>query len=124
MNMISKSVKLVTLLALGATAPLAFGLTTTEAYIKSYSGRTDIPVPVKVVEPLADRSLVGAEAQVEFLVDASGVPHDIEILSATNARFAANVTEAVSHWKFAPAKSNGVAVPTKVVLPLVVSESE
>jgi protein TonB len=124
MKHISMLARLVSLLALGAAAPLAFGLTTNEAYIASYHGRTDIPVPVKVVAPIVDSSLVGEKVEVEFLVDANGEPKDIYLLSSTNTGFGKAVRDAVSRWKFEPAKSNGTPVAMKVLLPVMVNEAE
>jgi len=112
--------KIVSLLALGAIAPLAFGLTSSQAYIASYQGRTDIPVPVKIVAPSADPSLAGARVEVEFLVDATGRPQDVRVLSATDTDFGLSVREVVKQWRFAPAKPNGTPVPMKVDLPVVV----
>jgi protein TonB len=124
MKNVSKFAKLAGLLALGAAAPLAFGLTASQAYIESYHGRTDIPVPVKVVAPKADPSLVGTKVEVEFLVDARGVPQHVKVVSATDRSFGASVREAVSHWKFEPAIRDGSPVPMKVELPVTVSESD
>jgi TonB family protein len=115
-------VRIVSLLVIGATAPAAFGLTTTQAYIESYRGRTDIPVPVKVVAPSADSSLVGAKVELEFVVDAAGRPQQIQVLSATDSGFAVSVREAVRQWQFAPAKPHGTPVPMKVELPVLVTE--
>jgi TonB family protein len=123
MKNISTLVKIVSLLAIGAAAPGAFGLTTTEAYIESYQGRTDIPVPVKVVAPAADASMVGARVELEFVVDASGRPQNIQVVSATDSDFGVSVSAAVKQWQFAPAKSHGTPVPMKVELPVLVSES-
>jgi len=111
---------IVSLLATGAVAPLAFGLTTSQAYIASYQGRTDIPVPVKIVSPSADQSLAGARVEVEFLVDTAGQPQDVRVLSATDADFGLSVREVVKQWRFAPARANGTPVPMKVDLPVVV----
>jgi TonB family protein len=124
MKHVSMFTKSVSLFALGAVAPLAFGLTTTQAYINSYSGRTDIPVPVKIVAPEADSSLAGVKVEVEFTVDATGKLQDVHVLSTTDDAFGALVRETVKQWKFAPAKPNGTPVSMKVLLPVVVSESE
>jgi TonB family protein len=124
MKYISKFVRFVSLLAIGVSAPFAFGLATNDSYIASYQGRTDIPVPVKVVAPDAGSSSVGTKVEVEFLVDASGKPQDIHVLSATDSLFGRSVREAVSQWKFEPAKANGSSVATKVLLPVVVSYSD
>jgi TonB family protein len=124
MKNISMLARRVGLLALGAGAPFAFGLTTNDAYIASYRGRTDIPVPVTIVAPVADTSLVGEKVEVEFVVDASGQPKDIQLRSSTDGQFGEAVREAVSHWKFIPAAPNGVPMAMKVRLPVVVTESD
>jgi TonB family protein len=124
MKHVSLFTKIVSLLAVGAVAPLAFGLTTTQAYIDSYRGRTDIPVPVKIVAPEAGSSLAGARVEVEFTVDATGKPQDVHVLSATDHAFGALVRETVKQWKFEPAKPNGTPVSMKVLLPVFVSEPE
>jgi protein TonB len=122
MKNVNKLAMLVSLFALGAAAPGAFGLTASQAYIESYHGRTDIPVPVKVVVPAADSSLVGTKVEVEFLVDARGWPQDVHVLSTTDRTFGASVREAVRKWKFEPAMRNGAPVSMKVQLPVLVSE--
>ncbi|MDD2764496.1 MAG: energy transducer TonB [Opitutaceae bacterium] len=124
MKHVSMIAKLVSLLALGAAAPLAFGMTTAQAYIDSYRGRTDIPVPVSIVAPQADDSLVGARVEVEFLVDGTGRPQQVQVLSATDDAFGMSVRNAVKQWKFEPARLNGTPVARKVLLPVLVSESE
>ena len=124
MKHISMFTKIVSLLALGAAAPLAFGLTTTQAYIDSSRGRTDIPGPGEIVAPNADSSLAGAQVEVEFIVDVTGKPQDVHVLSATDRAFGASVRNAVRQWRFAPAKPYGIPVAMKVELPVVVSESE
>jgi protein TonB len=124
MKNVNKLAMLVSLFALGAAAPGAFGLTASQAYIESYHGRTDIPVPVKVVAPAADSSLIGTKVEVEFLVDARGWPQNVQVVSATDRTFGASVREAVRKWKFEPAMRNGAPVPMKVQLPVLVSESD
>ena len=81
-------------------------------------------MPVKIVAPEADSSLAGAKVEVEFTVDATGKLQDVHVLSATDHAFGALVRETVKQWKFEPAKTNGTPVPMKVLLPVVVSESE
>jgi protein TonB len=124
MKHISMLARIVSLFALGAAAPFAFGLTTNDAYIASYHGRTDIPVPVQVIAPAIDASWVGEKVEVEFLVDAKGIPQDIRLRSCTDSEFGESVREAVSRWKFEPAKSNGTPVAMKVLLPVVVTDTE
>lgn len=124
MKKVSMLAKLVGLVALGAAAPAAFGLTTNQAYIASYSGRTDIPVPVRVVAPTASAGQVGDRAEVEFLVDATGRPEHVRVLTASNEEFGLSAREAVTEWRFKPAKANGTPVAMKVMLPIVVVRPE
>ncbi len=79
-------------------------------------------MPVRIVAPSADSSLVGARVELEFVVDAAGRPQQIQVLSATDPDFAVSVREAVKQWQFAPAKPHGTPVPMKVELPVLVTE--
>ena len=124
MKNVSKLATLVGLLALGAAAPNAFGLTTDQAYIASYSGRTDIPVPVRVVAPSADLSQAGVKVKVEFVVDTSGKPKNVTVVSATDRAFGESACEAVKQWRFAPARVHGTPTPMKVMLPIVVKAAD
>ncbi len=124
MNKVSMLAKLVSLLAFGVAAPLAFGLTTNQAYIATYAGRKDIPVPIKVIAPSATASQAGARVQIEFLVDTAGRPKDVTVQSATDPDFAEMARVAVEQWRFAPARANGTPVPMKVLLPIVVVGSQ
>lgn len=124
MKNVSLFARIVSLIALGVTAPLAFGLTTPQTYIDSYHGRTDIPVPVKIVAPDADSSLAGAKVEVEFVVDAAGKPQNVHVLSSTDHAFGVKVRDAVTRWRFAPARPSGTPVPMTVLLPVIVVESE
>jgi TonB family protein len=122
MRNVSLLVKIFGVLAFGAIVPAAFGLSAEDAYIKSYAGRTDIPVPIKIVAPHADESMIGAKALVEFLVDPAGEPEQIRVIDSTDFNFGWAVRDAVAHWKFNPAISNGVPVSEKVILPVTVTE--
>ena len=124
MKNINMLVKLVALLAVGATASFAKGPAAAQAYIESYQGRTDIPVPVKVVTPRVNTSQAGQTVEVEFLVDTAGAPHNIHVLSATDDALGMSVRNAVKYWKFAPARPNGEPVAMKVMLPVVIVDSE
>jgi TonB family protein len=100
-------------------APLAFAAKTTEqAYVDTYRGRTDMPVPLKVVTPSVDADFAGQTVQVEFTVDASGVPQHITIARQTPVALAEALTSAVGHWRFQPLTRNGQAVPAHMVLPV------
>ncbi len=108
--------------ALAAALPFALGQDSSDAYIESYRGRTDIPVPVSIVRPAVDPLWDGDNAVVEFTVDTAGRPEGIEIQSTTNADLGQSVLDAVSAWRFQPAYLNGAPVARRVILPVMVSD--
>jgi protein TonB len=112
--------KLVVLLSLGALLPIAATATSTErAYIEAAAKRTDAPVPVAVVSPTnIGWEYAGSTVEVSFTVDASGSPTDLKVLSSRDETVAQAVVDAVEQWRFEPAKKNGAAVTTKVILPV------
>jgi TonB family protein len=101
-------------------APLALLAKSPEsAYVESYHGRTDIPVPVSVVSPEVDSRYAGQQVTLEFVVDTAGKPTLIASNSPkADAELVAAVTAAVSQWQFAPALVNGLPVARKVALPV------
>ena len=103
-------------------APLALVAKSPEsAYVESYHGRTDIPVPISVVMPEVDSRFNGQKVVLEFVVDTNGKP---TLLSSStpnaNAELVTTVLAAVEQWHFAPALVNGLPVARKVALPVVV----
>jgi len=103
-------------------APLALLAKSPEsAYVESYHGRTDIPVPISVVMPEVDSRFNGQKVVLEFVVDTNGKP---TLLSSStpnaNAELVTTVLAAVEQWHFAPALVNGLPVARKVALPVVV----
>ena len=101
-------------------APLALMATSPEkAYVESYHGRTDIPVPISVVMPEVASRFAGQQVMLQFVVDATGKP--VLITSSTpkaDAELVETVTAAVAQWHFAPAVANGLPVARKVALPV------
>ncbi|WP_221032263.1 energy transducer TonB [Actomonas aquatica] len=113
--------KLAIVLSLGALAASAFAVTSEKAYVASYEGRTDMPVPVKVVAPDL-LATPGAEVVVEFVVNKAGVPEAIEVASSNDEELASAAVEAVAQWRFTPVMKDGDTVSTKVKLPVRASE--
>ena len=101
-------------------APFALMAKTPEAaYVESFHGRTDIPVPVSVVMPEVSSRFAGHEVKVEFVVDTAGKPTLIASESPSADReLVAAVLNAVEQWQFAPALAEGKPVARKVVLPV------
>lgn len=111
--------KIVVMLSLGSLlAPFAFAAKTVEqAYVESYQGATNIPVPVEVVAPQVSAQ-DGGMVQVAFVVNAQGKPTDITVKAATDNHLIRPVVDAVSKWKFTPLVINGEPVARKVELPV------
>jgi len=57
---------------------------------------------------------------LEFVVDAAGIPRDISVKGddPIPTRLLTPVVDAVARWKFTPLRRAGVAVASKVILPL------
>ena len=106
-------------------APLALLARSPEkAYVESYHGRTDIPVPISVVMPEVESRYSGQQVMLEFVVDTAGKPTLItSVSSKADAGLVASVTSAVAQWHFAPALVNGVPVARKVALPVNIVDS-
>ena len=101
-------------------APLALLAKSPEtAYVESYHGRTDIPVPVSVVTPEVAARFAGQQVVLEFVVDTTGKPTLITSGSPdTDRELMASVLAAVEQWHFAPALADGKPVARKVALPV------
>ena len=111
--------KLVVLLSLGVlAAPFASAKSPEEAYLATCRKDAGVPVPVTVVSPTVDERYIGTSVQVEFVVDATGVPADLSVKSHVDDALAVAVLDAVKQWRFKPALREGAPVATKVVLPV------
>ena len=101
-------------------APLALMAKSLEsAYVESYHGRTDIPVPISVVMPEVDSRFAGQQVVLEFVVDTTGKPTLITSASpSADSELVASLQAAVERWHFAPALADGLPVARKVDLPV------
>lgn len=117
--------KLAVLISMGAFVPLAvFAKTPEEAYIETSLKAPGVPVPVAVVSPSVSPDYAGTEIDVTFTVDAKGTPTGLTVVSSPDAAVAKAITDAVKKWRFTPAQKEGVAVATKVVLPVRITPGE
>jgi TonB family protein len=118
--------KLAVLISLGALLPFAaFAKTPEQAYLDASSKAPGVPVPVAVVSPSdIDTKYIGTKVELAFTVDATGNPTGFSVVSSPDDALAKVMMDAVSKWRFSPAQKNGMAVATKVVLPLRVSGSD
>ena len=100
-------------------APLAHATMSPErAYIESYRGRTDMPVPIKVVTPDVAPEYAGATVELEFTVGPTGAPQNIEVRTPVDHELARVLTKAVQYWRFDPEQHAGHSLAAKVVLPI------
>lgn len=118
MHKIAAVLSLGSLLAVSASAK-----TVEQAYLENCRKDAGFPVPIAVVSPRVSSADLGASVEVEFLVDAKGKPSEISVKSATDNVLADAVIDAVKQWQFSPAQRDGVAVATKVILPVRVVET-
>ncbi len=110
--------KLAIVLSLVALVASVSAETSVQAYVESYVGVTDSPVPVKVVS--SDITTIrGAEVMLEFVIDEAGVPQGISVAKSNDKALAKAAVKAVAKWRFAPLVKNGESVATKVRLPVV-----
>jgi TonB family protein len=95
-----------------------------KAYVESYHGRSDIPVPISVVSPEVAARFAGQQVVLEFVVDTAGKPTQIASESpAADRELVASVLAAVEQWQFAPALADGKPVARKVALPVKIVDS-
>ena len=101
-------------------APLALLAKSSEtAYVESYHGRSDIPVPISVVTPEVESRFAGQQVMLEFVVDPTGKPAQLASTTpGADAELVSAVVAAVEQWQFAPALADGKPVACKVVLPV------
>jgi len=108
------------------SAALACGLLSVSAlaYVEQptpwpQAPRADVPVVVKAVSPLAVRQIYeGSTIMVAFTVDPSGQPKHIRIVNNDDPLLSRSLIPTLEQWRFAPVQKNGVAVSTRVLLPI------
>lgn len=116
--------KLAVLISLAALAAPAVKATSSEqAYLETCRKDAGVPVPIAVVTPSVSSAYAGQKVELAFTVDANGTTSGFSVKSSPDAALAENVMDAVKQWKFRPAVNGGVAVATKVVLPVTITES-
>jgi hypothetical protein len=88
-----------------------------EAYVESFAGRTDVPVPISVVRPVIEPGHEGESVWLSFVVDADGVPREIAAPVDADRSLVKQLAAAVAQWRFKPLTRDGAVVRTRVKLP-------
>ncbi len=104
-------------LALATTILLA-----ASALARAESAFDEPPTPVRTLAPAYPEALrregVSGMVSVAVTVDENGNVTNASVAKSTNADFEKPALQAVSQWKFKPAKKAGQAVAVSVVLPV------
>ena len=107
----------------GVLSASAFA-TTTDAHARvTKAVGIEAPVLIKMVSPVGLSRWHSANLTLTMNVDVNGRPSDIKVLSREDRAVTGNLVAAAAQWQFTPAKKNGVAVPSKIVLPIELVES-
>ena len=83
----------------------------------------EAPVLTKMVSPTKLSRHHSNIVHITMTVDANGQPGNIKVFSREDAAISGSLVAAVSQWQFTPAKKNGVAVPSKITVPVELVES-
>ena len=121
MKNVNKLAVLISLAALLAPALKAKSLE--ESYLETCRKDVGVPVPVVVVSPAVSSVYAGLTVEIEFTVEATGKTSAFSVKSSPDAEIGETVVDAVKKWQFKPAVAGGVAVATKVVLPVRIVEA-
>jgi TonB family protein len=77
------------------------------------------PAPVKIVHPVGiSRRHEGETVRVSLTIDDTGRAHNVHLVGGRDPDLVKYLLPAVAQWQFSPAKKNGRAVTTDVVLPI------
>jgi TonB family protein len=107
---------------LGGSLSTAAFATTTTAHSQTAAAFV-APAPAAVVHPTGlPQSYKDATVTLALTIDETGRPRDIKIMRDENENLAKKLLSAVAQWQFTPARKNGVAVATRVILPLKLVE--
>jgi TonB family protein len=102
----------------------AFAATSTAHDQATAALKFDAPAPAMIVAPIGlPRAFEGVTVTLSLTIDAAGQPHNIKVVSRGDQDLAPYLVAAISQWQFTPARKNGVAVATKVLMPIELVDS-
>jgi len=86
------------------------------------------PVPVRTVAPKypadLEREGVTGVVSINCVIDEKGNVTEAKVLKSSHPAFATPAVEALSKWKFKPAKRGGVVISIKITIPMQFNLSE
>lgn len=104
-----------------SAASEVYGTTPGVSKVSRIKGMDSAPVPVERVTPVYPREMrekgIQGFATVDVLVDSSGLPREITLVSATSREFGERALTAARGWRFEPAKAQGQPISARVQLP-------
>jgi TonB family protein len=115
------------LLALSA---IVFGGVVSSAFATTASSHANVAKAVAFEAPVVEKTVAptglsrrheGTTVTLSMNVDDKGQPSNIRV-QGNDANLTRSMVSAVSQWHFAPAKKNGVAVSSRIVLPVELTE--
>jgi TonB family protein len=115
---------LATVLLGGLLSVPAFATTTAAHFQTNAALALELPVPAKIVSPIdLPRTFQRVTVMVSLVIDETGQPRDIRIVSARDRALTRSLVSAIAQWQFTPARRNGAPVSVKAILPLEVIEA-
>lgn len=102
-----------------ATAALLGVMSATASALTTTAASFEAPVPLKTIQPIElPSSHRSADISLSMTIDTAGKPSNVRVANVRDQAAYKRIIATVSQWEFSPARKNGVAVPTKVELPL------
>jgi len=98
------------------------GLVAFSLPVHAESAFDEPPTPVKTQPPRYPETLkregISGMVSISVTIDEKGTVSEAKVTKSTNAGFDQPALDAVTNWKFKPAKKNGQPVSVTVVLPI------
>ena len=118
----SKKIIALSAILLAGVVSSAFATTASSHANVAKAVAFEAPVVAKLVSPtgLSPRHK-GTTVTVTMTIDDKGQPSNISV-HGNDAKLKKSLVAAVSQWEFTPAKKNGVAVSSRVVVPVELTE--
>jgi TonB family protein len=122
MNSNSKKLLALSAIVLGGVLSSGYATTASTHADVAKAVAFEAPVVAKTVSPTGlSRRHEGATITLRMTVDDKGQPSNIEV-NSIDSKLKRSLVSAVSQWEFTPAKKNGVAVPSKIEIPVELVE--